>query len=239
MRRTNTFTLNPGKEEAAILNKWADDCARMYNEINYRRRQSFFSGKFDWNTDELYNSYKSHIGSATAQQIIMKNNEAWRSFFALLKLWKEGKIENKPHPPGYWKDRTTGKRILRIFVRCDSYKIGRKYLRLPFRLKVRWKGRNRWNGKQGRLEIVYDPLEKRWKAYMPVECEAPHKPKGEKIAFVDLGVKCPVMAEVDGKVFGYRANSILSGWWYITKQISECQDELAKIMLTSVGNQMR
>ena len=98
MRRTNTFTLNPGKEESAILNKWGNECARMYNEINYKRRQSFFSGKFDWNTDELYNSYKSHIGSATAQQIIMKNNDAWRSFFALLKLWKAGKIEKKPNP---------------------------------------------------------------------------------------------------------------------------------------------
>ena len=87
MRRTNTFTLNPGKEESAILNKWADDCARMYNEINYKRRQSFFSGNFDWSTDE------------------------------------------------YWKDRTTGN----------------------------------------------------------------------------------------------RANSLLSDWWYITKQISECQDELAKM----------
>lgn len=76
MRRTNTFNLNPGKEEEAILREWADNCARMYNEINYKRRQSFFSGEFDWDTDEFYHKYKKSVGSATAQQIIRKNNEA-------------------------------------------------------------------------------------------------------------------------------------------------------------------
>jgi len=85
MKRMNTFNLNPGKEEEAILREWADNCSRMYNGINYKRRQSFFSGKFDWNTDEEYHKYKKLIGSATAQQIINKNNEAWKSFFALLK----------------------------------------------------------------------------------------------------------------------------------------------------------
>ena len=40
MRRANTFNLNPGKEEEAILHEWADNCSRMYNEINYKRRQS-------------------------------------------------------------------------------------------------------------------------------------------------------------------------------------------------------
>jgi putative transposase len=29
------------------------------------------------------------IGSATAQQVLNKNDEAWRSFFKLLKLKKE------------------------------------------------------------------------------------------------------------------------------------------------------
>ncbi|RLG36381.1 MAG: hypothetical protein DRN91_08100 [Candidatus Alkanophagales archaeon] len=81
MRRTNTFNLNLGKEEEVILHEWADNCSRMFNEINYKRRQSFFSGEFDWNTDEFYHKYKKLIGSATAQQIIIKNNEAWKSFF--------------------------------------------------------------------------------------------------------------------------------------------------------------
>ena len=51
MKRTNTFNLNP-REEEAILREWADNCARMYNEINYKRRQSFFSSEFDWDTGD-------------------------------------------------------------------------------------------------------------------------------------------------------------------------------------------
>jgi hypothetical protein len=35
MRRTNIFKLNPSKEEEAIMLEWADNCSRMFNEINY------------------------------------------------------------------------------------------------------------------------------------------------------------------------------------------------------------
>ncbi|RLG36928.1 MAG: transposase, partial [Candidatus Alkanophagales archaeon] len=62
MGQANTFNLNPGKEEEAILHEWADNCSRMFNEINYKRRQSFFSGEFDWNTDKEYHKYKKLIG---------------------------------------------------------------------------------------------------------------------------------------------------------------------------------
>ncbi|MDF2955356.1 MAG: Transposase [Candidatus Alkanophagales archaeon MCA70_species_2] len=228
MKRTNIFKLNPGKEEKAILHEWADNCSRMYNEINYKRRQSFFSGEFDWSTDEFYRKYKKLIGSATAQQIIIKNNEAWKSFFALLKAYKAGKIEDRPHSPGYWKDRNTGRRILRILVRSDAYKLDNKYLRLPFRLRVKWRGKNKWRGKQGRLEIVYDALSGRWVCYMPVEAVPPHQPTGQKRAYLDLGVKCPIVADVDGEVFGYRGNSLLADWWYWTHEIAKYQEILNK-----------
>ena len=231
MRRTNTFDLNPGKEEEAILRTWADNCARMYNEINYKRRQSFFRGEFDWNTDEFYHKYKKSVGAATAQQIIRKNDEAWKSFFALLKAYKKGKIDEKPHPPGYWKDRATGTRILRIFVRNDSYSIDRKYLRLPFGLKIRWRGRNRWAGKPGRLEIVYDALAGRWVCYMPVEVDQPlHQPIGDKIAYIDLGVVNLLTYWIEGnkraEIFSGRC--ILSDWWYWTGKIAQHQSELKK-----------
>jgi len=50
-----------------------------------------------------------------------KINEAWSSFFSLLKLRKEGKL--LPHinhvgPPKYWKDRDTRKLLL--VVRQDK-----------------------------------------------------------------------------------------------------------------------
>jgi len=118
--RTNTFKLSPNKEQEQRLFLLADNCARMFNEINYKRRQSFFSRNFDWNTDEPYHKYKKIIGSATAQQVTRKNNEAWKSFFALLRLKKEGELPKhirKVSPPTYWKDRKTEKSF------NDSYKV--------------------------------------------------------------------------------------------------------------------
>jgi hypothetical protein len=64
---------------------------------------------------------------------------------------------------------------------------------------------------------------------MPVEAEPLHQPQGNKIAYVDLGVKCPIVASVEGETWGYKANSMLADWWWLTKQIVECQEELAKI----------
>lgn len=126
--------------------------------------------------------------------------------------------------------RRTKKRILRILVRSDLYKFAKKYLKLLFKFKVRWKGKNKWaEGKQGRLEIVYDVLEGQWKCYMPVEAEPLHQLRGNKKAYVDLGVKCPIVVNIEGETWGYKANSMLADWWYLTKQIAKCQADLEKI----------
>jgi len=58
MKRTNTFKLKPTKEQERKLFELADNCSKLWNEINYKRRQSFFKGKINWNTDEEYNKYK-------------------------------------------------------------------------------------------------------------------------------------------------------------------------------------
>ena len=39
---------------------------------------------------------------------------------------------------------------------------------------------------------------------MPVEVEPLHQPQGDKIAYVDLGVKCPVVVSVAGETWGYK-----------------------------------
>jgi putative transposase len=192
----------------------------MWNQITYKRRQSFFNGQMDWTTDDAYHYYKKIIGSATAQQIIRKKNEAWKSFFALLKRKKAGTLPphiTKVRPPGYWKDRRTGKRKLKYLVRCNNYILGEKQLTLPFNLKVQWQGRNRWQGRQGRLEVSYDALTDHWYAFMPVEVDPPHQPTGMKKAYIDLGVKVLIMVTIEGmnpQVWGYRANSMLADWWY-------------------------
>ena len=97
MKRVNKFRLRPNKGHENVLFSLCEMSAVLWNKLNYIRRQRLFEGRFDWKecVDELYNEFKRILGSATAQQIIRKNNEAWRSFFTLLKLKKQGKLP--PH----------------------------------------------------------------------------------------------------------------------------------------------
>jgi putative transposase len=120
MERTNTFVI----EGCPALWELAENCARLYNEVNFERRQAYIRYKrFEWYPKHLYEKYAPLIGSATAQQIINKNNEAWRSFLALKGLEVEGKLEHitRVSMPRYWKK--NGRRELRIIVRNDCYRI--------------------------------------------------------------------------------------------------------------------
>jgi putative transposase len=147
MERTNTFTI----EENPELWELADNCAKLWNEVNFERRQAYIHyRKFSWYPKNLYERYAPLIGSATAQQIINKNNETWKSFLALKRLEAEGKLPEhiaKVSMPRYWK--RDGRRELRIIVRNDCYRIDDKYLYLPKVLKLKYKGKLKWRGKQG------------------------------------------------------------------------------------------
>ncbi len=89
MKRVNKFRLRPAREQEDVLLSLCEVSAVLWNKVNYRRRQSFFRGEIDWDSEEEYDVFKKILGSATAQQIIRKNNEAWRSFLRLLKLKRE------------------------------------------------------------------------------------------------------------------------------------------------------
>nr|WP_291766614.1 hypothetical protein [Caldivirga sp. UBA161] len=69
---------------------------------------------------KYYQKYRDRLG-VNAQAILQKNNEAWASFFTMLRLKKEGKLPPRNHvsPPGYWKEDGRRKRIL--VVRQDRY----------------------------------------------------------------------------------------------------------------------
>ena len=82
MKRVNKFRLRPTKEQEKELRGLVEMSVVLWNKINYKRRQSFFKGNIDWDTKEEYNGFKRIIGSATAQQIERKNNEAWRGFLS-------------------------------------------------------------------------------------------------------------------------------------------------------------
>ena len=94
--------------------------------MNYERRQQFFQQQrvdFKGTWDKYCEKYREELG-VNAQAVMQKNNEAWNSFFSLLKLKKEGKLlpfMKHVSPPKYWKDRETKKRKLLLVVRQDRY----------------------------------------------------------------------------------------------------------------------
>ncbi|MEM0061570.1 MAG: hypothetical protein QW726_06550, partial [Fervidicoccaceae archaeon] len=109
MRRTAVLRIAPDRDSENKLKLLCSLSAKLWNEVNYARRRMFFEEKrVDLRTTyrEFYENYKALIGSATAQQVLNKNDEAWRSFFSLLKAKKECKLPpfvKKVNPPGYRK----------------------------------------------------------------------------------------------------------------------------------------
>jgi len=182
--------LLPSGSQERKLRKLADATAKLWNELNYARLVQFrASGKIDFKGTgrEFYRKYNVVLG-VNAGQVINLNNGAWRSFKTLLRLYKQGKLPkfmNKPSPPGFWKDKLLGRRLLRILVRNDRYYIeqvngGEGYLVLKdWGLRIRYAGRIKWAGKQGTLVIRFE--DNRWFAYVPItvgEKPARSNPRG-------------------------------------------------------------
>ena len=239
MKRTNVFKLYPTKEQEKFLLKICKMSTILWNKLNYIRRQAFFEGRFDWEegVDELYNEFKSILGSATAQQIIRKNNFAWKSFFKLKWLQRMNKLPKhikNVSPPRYWKDREAGKRKLMTIIRNDRYRIernskGKKYLIFKG-MRIRITGKAKWHGKQGQLEILYDDLTKSWYSHQTIEVEKPEA-KGYKKAFVDIGAICLITAWIENErqAIAFSGKPLLSDWWYWNKKIAQHQSLLKKI----------
>ena len=244
MQRTNTFIIEDNNN-FNILFKLADNCSKLWNELNYERRNACINGKdINWYPKHLYNKYSVIIGSATAQQIINKNNEAWRSFLALKKMERECRLPKhitRVSMPRYWKYK--GKRELRIIVRNDCYKVIDGYLYLPNGIRLRYKGNIRWNGKQGRLEIFYDRVDKVWRGFMSVNVNIDSSPrvresliddsnKTTKRLYIDLGVRCLATVWYEGlkQPIAFSGRRLLADWWYwSSRRIAEEQSRLVKV----------
>jgi len=227
MNRSNTFKIIFNHPEV-VIDK-AIGCATLWNKLNYRRRQSFFEGEINWEAKDFYDEFKGWIGSATAQQIVRKNFNAWKAFFVLLKQKAKGALPphiQKVKPPGYWKNRDTGKLKLIYIVKCQNYKIEGRKITFPFKLKGRIKGKPRWGGKQGELELIYNG--KHWIAHQSIETEQINQISGHAKAYVDIGVRYPITAVIDGRdaSIAYSGNEMLSDWWYWNRRIAEHQSTL-------------
>ncbi len=64
-RRTNVVRLLPNGFQERRLRRLADACARLYNEVNYERRQQYFSGNgvdFRGTWVKYYGKYKGLLG---------------------------------------------------------------------------------------------------------------------------------------------------------------------------------
>jgi len=208
--------LLPSGAQERKLRKLADAAARLWNELNYARLVQFReSGKINFKDTghEFYHRYKGKLG-VNAGQVINLNNGAWKSFKTLLRLYRQGRLPKfmgKPSPPGFWKDKVFGRRLLRILVRNDRYYLepingGEGYLVLKdWNLRIKYAGRIKWSGKQGTLVIKLE--DNRWFAYVPIEVGAKpaksnprgyvkgiyeririEKPRGGNKAFIDVGL---------------------------------------------------
>ena len=250
-KRTNVVRLLPNGFQERKLRKLADTSARLFNEVNYERRQQFFQQhhvdfKSTW--DKYYEKYKGILG-VNAQAVLQKNNEAWSSFFSLLNLKKKGKLPphmNHVSPPRYWKKEK--KRKLLLVIRQDRYVVDEKNHKLilkDFNLEIEFVGGLRWYGKQGRLEIYYDDVENAWYASIPVEVGVEETktgkkskyivrgerksiqveaPKGNKVASIDLGIN--ILASVvvdDGTWLLYKGVRAKEDYFYLQKKIAEVQ----------------
>ncbi len=199
---------------------------------------------------KYYGKYKGLLG-VNAQAVLQKSNEAWNAFLHLLRLRREGKLP--PHmrrvsPPGYWKDEATKQRRLILVVRQDRYVVDeqrRVIILKDFNLEVKFTGRLRWFGRQGRLEMHYDEARNAWYASIPVEVGVEEAktgrrskfivrgerrliqittPKGSKVASIDLGINNLASVVVDdGTWLLYKGVRAKEDYFYFQRKIAEIQ----------------
>jgi putative transposase len=94
VKRTCVVELVVDEEAEKKLKQLCDLSSKLWNEVNYVRLRMWLEKKFidfDGTYKEFYEKYKPLIGAITAQTILLRNNDAWRNFFRLLKLKREGK----------------------------------------------------------------------------------------------------------------------------------------------------
>jgi len=229
MRRSNTVRLIAGKETKAKLKALGSKFVDCWNEVNKLRLEQYKRHEHvDFNKTEkvVYEKFKAVLHGANVQQVTRKNMGAWKSFFELSKMKKEGELPKwmKPKPPHKKKD------DLFLLIRNDRYKIeGNEIYLLDFKMRLKFIGKLKWVGKQGTLEIYYDNLRKKWYARIPMVVKINNKPKGKMKAGIDLGIaNLATVAVQDGSWMLFKGGSLLSEFKKITKSISIEEKRLSR-----------
>ena len=249
MKRTVTVKLQPSKEQEKILFELAYACAVVWNKINYERLRQFGEfGKINFlgTQQEAYYQFKDWIGGSTVQTLARKNAEAWRSFFQLNKKKKSGELPEwfgKPQPPGFVRKKN-GRKLFIISLRNDQYRIDGNVIELRRlgkfgRLRIQFKGRIHLKGKQGRLEIIYDDVKRKWYAHISFNVEErltkngwvklPRQPKGNLTTGIDLGVNNLMAVYIEtGESLLVNGRPLKSIAFYWQKRIADYQSKINK-----------
>jgi putative transposase len=240
VRRTNTFAVRPlSTQDEQLLRELLDASASLWNELTYERRQNFFDGESVWDTADYRKQYVDVLGSATAQQVIRKNSEAWRSFFAAREDGED------TAPPGYWGNEDKG-RELRTYIRNDQYTLEtgeRSRLEVPVgqalkdeyglgyhdRLRLEVAGDPKWEGEQGRLELYYDEIDDTFRAIQPVTVPDSRRdsPLAEESAALDVGANNLVACTTTtGGQYLYEGRNLFARFRETTEEIARLQSKL-------------
>jgi IS605 OrfB family transposase len=248
MKRTNVVRVLPDKNQKQVLETLGERCAALWNTAQYRCSKAFLKGEPVPSYATLCAEFQSHpayraLPSDVAQEVLKKLRKAWDSFFALLRLWRKGELEERPGLPGYWKDRRTGKRLVKLIpVKSPrSYSLDTRALSLTLpedlrngsgRLVLRTRGVLRFHGTPKALELRYDPVKRRWYAHQVVELPEPdRKAKPEKYAAADLGSRilaALAVERVDHQLL-FSAREVWKDFLYWTKQIEKEQSRLNQV----------
>ncbi len=124
MTRCDTFEVRPlSDRDELLLLELLDASAACNNQVNYDRRQTLLNTQNDADyrvpvselkstvkhavTQEQYRQqYIQRLSSSTPQQLVQKNWEPWKAYFAVLSKYRDptnNKVTDRPNPPGYWK----------------------------------------------------------------------------------------------------------------------------------------
>lgn len=107
VKLAKSFILKPKEKARIIIGCLTYASARLYNIANYERR--------NWSieSDEEYpswykqkkelkdNFWYKNLPSQTAQDTLKRLSKDWKSFYKLMKQYKQGELEDKPSPPHY------------------------------------------------------------------------------------------------------------------------------------------
>jgi len=240
VRRTNTFAVRPlSDQDEQLLRELLDASASLWNELTYERRQQFFDGESVWDTADYRKQYVGVLGSATAQQVIRKNSEAWRSFFAAQEDGED------TAPPGYWGNEDEG-RELRTYIRNDQYTLEtgeRSRLEIPVgqdlkeeyglgyhdRLRLEVAGDPKWEGEQGRLELYSDEVDDTFRALQPVTVPDSRRdsPLADESAALDVGANNLVACTTTtGQQFLYEGRDLFARFRETTEEVARLQSKL-------------